>query len=136
MVAQAACSLEHVRERRLLTGVEVDLYDASDDELGSTCTAADGTYSFTALATGTYEVGFAPGSADALGGCGPAGNYLEQFYAGQASLGAADPIPVDFLMHTLSTTMPEDAVLVEEAPSHRPLTARPHRRVARRGRGW
>ena len=37
---------------------------------------------------------------------------------------AADPIPVDFLMHTLSTLMPEDAALVEEAPSHRPLMNR------------
>jgi benzoylformate decarboxylase len=37
---------------------------------------------------------------------------------------AADPIPVDFLMHTLSTTMPEDATVVEEAPSHRPLMNR------------
>jgi benzoylformate decarboxylase len=34
---------------------------------------------------------------------------------------AADPIPADFLMHTLSQTMLDDAVLVEEAPSHRPL---------------
>jgi benzoylformate decarboxylase len=34
---------------------------------------------------------------------------------------AADPLPVDFLLHTLSTLMPENAVLVEEAPSHRPL---------------
>jgi benzoylformate decarboxylase len=34
---------------------------------------------------------------------------------------AADPIPVDFLLHTLSKLMPEDAALVEEAPSHRPL---------------
>jgi benzoylformate decarboxylase len=33
---------------------------------------------------------------------------------------AADPIPVEFLMHTLASTMPEGAVLVEEAPSHRP----------------
>jgi benzoylformate decarboxylase len=33
----------------------------------------------------------------------------------------ADPIPVDFLMHTLATLMPDDAALVEEAPSHRPL---------------
>jgi benzoylformate decarboxylase len=33
---------------------------------------------------------------------------------------AADPIPVEFLLHTLSVTMPADAVLVEEAPSHRP----------------
>jgi benzoylformate decarboxylase len=33
---------------------------------------------------------------------------------------AADPIPVDFLLHTLSKAMPDDAALVEEAPSHRP----------------
>jgi benzoylformate decarboxylase len=33
---------------------------------------------------------------------------------------AADPIPVDFLLHTLAATMPDDAALVEEAPSHRP----------------
>jgi benzoylformate decarboxylase len=33
---------------------------------------------------------------------------------------AADPIPADFLMHTLSESLPEDAALVEEAPSHRP----------------
>src|SRR5207253_7367798 len=33
---------------------------------------------------------------------------------------AADPIPVDFLLHTLSASMPDDAALVEEAPSHRP----------------
>jgi benzoylformate decarboxylase len=34
---------------------------------------------------------------------------------------AADPIPAEFLLHTLSTLMPDNAVLVEEAPSHRPL---------------
>jgi benzoylformate decarboxylase len=34
---------------------------------------------------------------------------------------SADPIPAEFLLHTLSTLMPADAVLVEEAPSHRPL---------------
>ena len=33
---------------------------------------------------------------------------------------AADPIPASFLLHSLSTAMPKDAVLVEEAPSHRP----------------
>ena len=31
-----------------------------------------------------------------------------------------DPIPVDYLMHALSQAMPADALLVEEAPSHRP----------------
>jgi len=33
---------------------------------------------------------------------------------------AADPIPVEFLLHALSQAMPADAALVEEAPSHRP----------------
>jgi benzoylformate decarboxylase len=33
---------------------------------------------------------------------------------------AADPISAEFLLHSLSVAMPEDAVLVEEAPSHRP----------------
>jgi benzoylformate decarboxylase len=33
---------------------------------------------------------------------------------------AGDPIPVEFLLHTLSGAMPDNAVLVEEAPSHRP----------------
>ncbi len=33
---------------------------------------------------------------------------------------AGDPIPAEFLLHALSTAMPDDAVLVEEAPSHRP----------------
>jgi benzoylformate decarboxylase len=33
---------------------------------------------------------------------------------------AADPIPVEYLLHTLAAAMPDDAMLVEEAPSHRP----------------
>ena len=33
---------------------------------------------------------------------------------------AGDPIPVEYLLHALSSAMPADAVLVEEAPSHRP----------------
>jgi benzoylformate decarboxylase len=33
---------------------------------------------------------------------------------------AADPIPVEYLLHMLSVAMPADAALVEEAPSHRP----------------
>jgi benzoylformate decarboxylase len=33
---------------------------------------------------------------------------------------AADPIPASFLLHSLGAAMPGDAVLVEEAPSHRP----------------
>ncbi len=33
---------------------------------------------------------------------------------------AADPIPPEFLLHSLAGAMPNGAVLVEEAPSHRP----------------
>src|SRR5579862_7925822 len=33
---------------------------------------------------------------------------------------AADPIPAEYLLQSLHTAMPEGAVLVEEAPSHRP----------------
>jgi benzoylformate decarboxylase len=37
---------------------------------------------------------------------------------------AADPIPAEFLLHTLAAAMPADAALVEEAPSHRPAMQR------------
>jgi len=33
---------------------------------------------------------------------------------------AGDPIPTEFLLHALAMAMPDDATLVEEAPSHRP----------------
>jgi benzoylformate decarboxylase len=32
----------------------------------------------------------------------------------------ADPLPVEFLLHSLSEAMPDNAAVVEEAPSHRP----------------
>jgi benzoylformate decarboxylase len=37
---------------------------------------------------------------------------------------AADPIPAEFLLHALAAAMPKDAMLVEEAPSHRPAMQR------------
>jgi benzoylformate decarboxylase len=37
---------------------------------------------------------------------------------------AADPIPVEYLMHALSQALPGDAALVEEVPSHRPAMNR------------
>ncbi|THD59467.1 MAG: benzoylformate decarboxylase [Bradyrhizobium sp.] len=43
---------------------------------------------------------------------------------------AADPIPAEFLLHALAAAMPGDAVLVEEAPSHRPTM---HRFMPMRG---
>jgi benzoylformate decarboxylase len=44
----------------------------------------------------------------------PAGRLLP------AAPDAADPVPVEYLLHTLFAAMPADAALVEEAPSHRP----------------
>jgi benzoylformate decarboxylase len=44
----------------------------------------------------------------------PAGRILP------AAPRSADPIPVEYLLHTLSAAMPDHAALVEEAPSHRP----------------
>ena len=45
----------------------------------------------------------------------PAGRTLP------SSPAASDPIQVEFLLHTLANAMPEDAALVEEVPSHRPV---------------
>jgi benzoylformate decarboxylase len=35
-----------------------------------------------------------------------------------------DPIPAAYLLHAISKTMPPDAIVVEEAPSHRPTLQR------------
>jgi benzoylformate decarboxylase len=43
---------------------------------------------------------------------------------------ASDPIQAEFLLHSLAAAMPDDAVLVEEAPSHRPTM---HRFMPMRG---
>lgn len=37
---------------------------------------------------------------------------------------ARNPIPAEFLLHMISATMPADAIIVEEAPSHRPAMQR------------
>jgi benzoylformate decarboxylase len=42
----------------------------------------------------------------------------------------SDPIQADFLLHSLAAAMPSDAVVVEEAPSHRPTM---HRFMPMRG---
>jgi benzoylformate decarboxylase len=45
---------------------------------------------------------------------------------------AADPIAAEYLLHTLAGAMPDGAMLVEEAPSHRPLM---YRFMPMRGQG-
>jgi hypothetical protein len=52
---------------------------------GGARTHADGTYSISALPTGSYTVQFS-------GGCGNAGSYTPQYYNGQTNRAAADPV--------------------------------------------
>ena len=47
---------------------------------------------------------------------------------------ASDPMQIEFVMHTLSQVIPEEAVVVEEAPSHRP--AMQHYLPIRRSGGY
>ncbi len=68
-----------------LANIEVDLYDSSQNFLTSTSTAADGSYSFTSLATGKYLVGFQDSTNLA---------YMPQYYNGQGSLATATAVTV------------------------------------------
>ncbi|HUA03960.1 MAG TPA: carboxypeptidase regulatory-like domain-containing protein [Solirubrobacteraceae bacterium] len=65
-----------------LAGVTVTLYSTYQQYLGSTTTAADGTYSLPGLPTSTYEVGFSYGS------------YVSTYYGGGQSLSSATRIAV------------------------------------------
>jgi hypothetical protein len=75
-----------------LAGVEVDLYDSGGSIVKSTCSASDGTYSFSDLGTASYRVGFEPVAGQ--DSCGPGRFYFPQFYNGKSSLSSADPISV------------------------------------------
>ncbi len=66
--------------------VEVDVDDkATGDNVNSTSTASDGTYSFTDLAPGTYIVDFIPPSGS---------KYLEQYYNNKPNSSTADAVQV------------------------------------------
>jgi Carboxypeptidase regulatory-like domain len=67
-----------------LQGVEVTVYDSTDDPVASAQTATNGTYTVSGLPAGDYEVEFSPTS----------GNYLAQFYAGKATLAEASKVAV------------------------------------------
>ena len=82
-----------------LEQVSVTVYDAEDEEVESTQTAASGSYSLVGLPTGSYEVGFTASGA----------NYAPQFYSASTSLEAAKAVPVN----AGSTTAAINAALVE-----------------------
>ncbi len=76
-----------------LADVAVDAYDPSGTQLEEVCTNALGQYTLTGLASGSYDVGFQPGSEAAT--CFGAGdNYLAEFFNGELTLAAATAVSV------------------------------------------
>ena len=103
-------------------GAQVTLYDAYEgDSIASTTSGADGSYELRGVPAGTYDVTF-DGAA--------AGNYLVQYYRGQTSSMAADPVTVA----TGQTATGIDAAMrpggtlsgvVTDAVSHAPVVGAP-----------
>src|SRR5947209_2668840 len=90
-----------------LQNIEVGAYDASDNLLEEVCTAADGSYTLTGLASATYHVGF---NTSPLAACGVS-NYLPRYYNGETSQALADPVVVS----APSTTSGIDTILTAGA---------------------
>ena len=70
-----------------LGGICVDVQQTVGAGFGSATTRADGTYTVTGLKSGSYSVEF-------FTGCGNSGNYLTQWYNGQATETSAVPVTV------------------------------------------
>jgi hypothetical protein len=70
-----------------LSGICVDVTQIGGSGSGAATTLANGTYAVTGLRTGSYTVEF-------FANCGNTGNFLTQWYAGQASEGLANPVSV------------------------------------------
>jgi hypothetical protein len=73
-----------------LQNIEVDVYDSGGTLLTELCTAANGTYTASGLATGVYHVGF---NTSGLNECGVS-TYLSQYYNNKSTLLSADPVSV------------------------------------------
>ena len=73
-----------------LQGICVNVYSAGggpSPSVKNTATAANGTYTLSGLAAGSYDVQFSTG-------CGNAGNYLTQWYDNESSQASANPVSV------------------------------------------
>lgn len=73
-----------------LSGVVVTANNGTGG-FSQTCTTANGTYSIAALPAGSYTVYFDPLSND----CGPAQNYVPQFYNDESEQAAANAVAVN-----------------------------------------
>ncbi|MBP7687805.1 MAG: carboxypeptidase regulatory-like domain-containing protein [Thermoflexales bacterium] len=71
-----------------LPEVYVNVYNASNQRVGSGYTDANGLYSTSGLTTGNYRLGFDPDEY------GDSASYLDEYYSDQATLAAASPVSV------------------------------------------
>ena len=100
----------HVEGHASIFDGATSIFQITDDPTAAAVTPQGASIIATMKPALTMLIDLLPESRRAM----PAGRALS------AAPRAADPIPVDFLLHTLSQAMPDDAALVEEAPSHRP----------------
>jgi benzoylformate decarboxylase len=100
----------HVEGHASIFDGATSIFQITDDPTAAAVTPQGASIIATIKPALTMLIDLLPATKRAM----PAGRALP------ATPRAADPIPVDFLLHTLSEAMPDDAALVEEAPSHRP----------------
>src|SRR5260221_5054552 len=101
----------HVEGHASIFDGATTLFQITDDPTAAAATPVGTSIVATIKPALTMLLELLPGTKRPL----PAGRSLP------SAPSAADPIPVEFLLHTLFEAMPQDAVVVEEAPSHRPV---------------
>jgi len=98
-----------------LSGVDVDLLDASGNELDSASTNEDGTYTMVGIPAGTYHVEFVPAGSTLLPGGAP---YATQYYNDRVTLGSSDTVTIA----AGATTGSINAALISEGSETTPVT--------------
>ena len=100
----------HVEGHAAIFDGATRIFQITDDPTAAAVTPAGHSIVATVKPALTMLLDLLPDTARAA----PAGRSLPPKPA------AADPIPVEYVLHTLATAMGQQDVLVEEAPSHRP----------------
>ncbi len=94
---QISGTVTNATSKAAIAGVEVQVYDSEGNFVAFADSAANGTYTVSGLATGSYEVEFVPGAG-----------YLGQYYNGAATPFEASKVPVT----AGATTSPVNAALL------------------------
>ncbi|MGP0052328.1 MAG: carboxypeptidase regulatory-like domain-containing protein [Solirubrobacteraceae bacterium] len=98
-----------------LSGVEVDLLDASGNVLDLASTNEDGTYTMVGIPAGTYHVEFVPFGSTLLPGGAP---YATQYYNDRVTLGSSDTVAIA----TGASIGSINAALISEGSQTTPVT--------------